>query len=345
MNTPPAFPHVPRRAPVSLSSLAMRKLLLLSGNGGRAVALPQPDSDRIRTVFSKGTDPSGDDDGSHERRLHTALPVTCLADLCKKPVPTKLNNLSPLKDKQQRLDQHQHVFQSCRGKPLRCFPSDWLPRENDVIVTFTTKKVFRKNEAFSSLIQQSLPNYTEGNATRNAKLVTAILKTVSENQGHFLHFSRAGFWREVDMLTAQNFVERSLEQAASKERQKDNVAASPPLVSSPVVAQQQHSLLPPQDATPPQHLNLLNLLRAQQQQRQQQQNDLLQKLVALQSGGHALSLLGTSWAAALPAATTYNQSVHSVLSSQQPQNPKRSLDDRDALRVKFKRPKRSETTR
>ncbi|KAL7562331.1 hypothetical protein ACA910_016396 [Epithemia clementina (nom. ined.)] len=139
--------------------------------------------------------------------LNTAAPVTSMDEFAKFPISTKLNNLKlPGNLKVTRL------YSSVNNRPLKVFPSHYLPRDLDVVVDMA----HYPNREFRNLIRQSLPNYLTSSQPKRKSLISAILRTVSGGGGHFIRFwSSRQAWAEVEMVHAEKFVAQALQDAAS----------------------------------------------------------------------------------------------------------------------------------
>ena len=150
--------------------------------------------------------------------LATAAPVTSVEELFKLPISTKLNNLKLPKfnpDAHSKSNLKESSSQSADSN-LQVFPSDYLPHEYDVVVDMA----HYPNREFKTLIRQSLPNYTAGNQRKRKALVASLLQSVADQGGHFIRFSSAQqVWTEVHRVHAQKFTALALQNAASQRQQ------------------------------------------------------------------------------------------------------------------------------
>ena len=140
--------------------------------------------------------------------LYTAAPVTSMHDFAMFPISTKLNNLKlPGKEAKQRSST------SVNNRELMLFPSNYLPKDEDVVVDMA----HYPNRELKNLIRQFLPNYLTSSQPKRKSLIAAILLTVSENGGYFIRFwSSRQSWIEVEKVHAERFAEQALQDAASQ---------------------------------------------------------------------------------------------------------------------------------
>lgn len=137
----------------------------------------------------------------------TVKPITCYADLVALPfIPTKLNNLQlPKKEVEPRM--------SARRKPVKEFPSTYVPGEHDVVIDDAFRGPPYINAQFRELIRPLVPRYLASSQPARKAIVSSILRQVSSNGGYFIK-TTSKRWLEVDLSVAERFTSDALHKSA-----------------------------------------------------------------------------------------------------------------------------------
>jgi len=358
---PPAAPTTMALAAASVPRMTIERPQL---NPKISVEPPRVQESRSATASSvaSSSDEEEDEDSPSVRipqkrnpnDLSTAAPVTCLEDFVRMPISTTLNNLKmPAKAKGPST---QKSSLSVKDRPLRVFPSSYLPRDQDVVVDMA----HYPNREFQNLIRQSLPNYLTANFQKRQSLINAIISTVSSNSGgHFIRYgSSQQAWMEVEKVHAERFTAQALQDAASNRSSFAAARAVQPSSgsNSPVPQDQRRAsfaekrgsfVAEKRRSSLEKRVSLSDKRRFSQQDPAEKRPSFGQKRGSFSEKRPSFTEKRSSFSIARPMQeipVTFRKRPSQVVPLSMASTTE-EVSDRSALQIKFKRPKTSSTPR